>query len=180
MIDELERIFAVAATKDYIGEAVSQLEHALQCAALAREAGADDVAIAAALLHDVGHLCAPPDAPQMDGFGVAAHEHIGARYVTALGLDPRVGELIAAHVDAKRYLVATNAQYAARLSPASRETLRRQGGPMSAVEVSAFAADPACKDKLRLRVWDEEAKRVNWHVPAFATYHALLKGLAAR
>jgi len=37
-------------------EAVSALDHALQCAALARTAGTGDEVVLAALLHDVGHL----------------------------------------------------------------------------------------------------------------------------
>ncbi len=38
------------------GEAVTQLEHALQAATLARESDASPQMIAAALLHDIGHL----------------------------------------------------------------------------------------------------------------------------
>ena len=40
----------------YGGEAVSQLEHALQCAHLAESEGALDTLVTAALLHDLGHL----------------------------------------------------------------------------------------------------------------------------
>lgn len=173
----LAELFAAAATRNYIGENVSQLEHALQCAALATEANAEPYVVAAALLHDVGHLCAPSDARQMDGFGVVDHERIGADYVRRLGFPERVVSLIAAHVEAKRYLVATNPAYAARLSAASQTTLKHQGGPMSAAEIAAFTADGSYKDKLRLRAWDEEAKRVGWIVPPFAAYQPLLEGL---
>ena len=50
-------LFAARGAERY-GESVSQLEHALQCAALARRARADDEVVLAALLHDVGHLAA--------------------------------------------------------------------------------------------------------------------------
>ena len=40
----------------YGGEAVSQLEHALQCAALAEQAGQSAEMITACLFHDLGHL----------------------------------------------------------------------------------------------------------------------------
>lgn len=40
----------------YGGEAISQLDHALQCAALAEQAGQPPEMIAACLFHDLGHL----------------------------------------------------------------------------------------------------------------------------
>lgn len=48
----------------YGNEAVSQLEHALQCATLAAAAGQSAELIAACLFHDLGHLLHPlGDAP---------------------------------------------------------------------------------------------------------------------
>jgi predicted HD phosphohydrolase len=55
-IDEIFELFEQHGGADYGGERVSQLEHALQCAASAEEAGADAALISAALLHDIGHL----------------------------------------------------------------------------------------------------------------------------
>jgi hypothetical protein len=43
--------------------------------------------------------------------------------------------LICNHVSAKRYLCWKYPDYHAKLSPASRTTLRHQGGPMSSTEV---------------------------------------------
>jgi predicted HD phosphohydrolase len=40
----------------YGGERINQLEHALQTATLAEQAGADASSIVASLLHDDGHL----------------------------------------------------------------------------------------------------------------------------
>ena len=40
----------------YGGEAVSQLEHALQCATLAEQSGQSAAVIVACLFHDLGHL----------------------------------------------------------------------------------------------------------------------------
>src|SRR5262249_19687881 len=57
-----------AALDQYFGEPVTQLEHALQCAHLARQANADDDLVLAALLHDIGHLIA-----KGDEYGVADH-----------------------------------------------------------------------------------------------------------
>ena len=41
---------------DYIGEAVSQLQHSLQAAQFAVDAHADDDTVLGALLHDIGRL----------------------------------------------------------------------------------------------------------------------------
>jgi phosphonate degradation associated HDIG domain protein len=172
--DELLQALERSAGAGYLGEPVTQLEHALQCAQLATDAGASDPEIVAALLHDLGHLCAPPDAPQMDHAGVLGHERIGAERLRAAGFAEAVAALVAGHVEAKRYLVATSAAYARRLSPASKLTLEHQGGAMSAEEVAAFERDPLRDAKLRLRSWDDQAKRPGWSVAPLAAYRELL------
>ena len=142
---------------DYFGEPVSQLVHGLQAARLAQAAGADSELILAALLHDIGHLCFA-DAEQMADVGVLQHEILGACYLYFLGGSTRLAELVAGHVDAKRYLIHKQPEYARHLSEASQITLGYQGGPMSAEEAKHFAAAPLFKDLLRLRAWDEAAK----------------------
>src|SRR5262245_16921788 len=136
-VNELVDLLVRSKTMPYIGESVSQLDHALQAAHLARGARAPEHMIVAALLHDVGHLCAAADAPRMANLGISRHEEIGARYLEALGVDPAVVGLVAGHVDAKRYLVRTRPAYERALSDASRATLDHQGGPMSDEEVAA-------------------------------------------
>ena len=168
-----DRIFALlarSADEEYIGEAVSQLAHALQAAALADAAGAPDAEVLAALLHDVGHLCAPTDAPRMAGLGVYRHEELGAEFLAQLGFAADVTELVRGHVAAKRYLVATHPSYAARLSEASRGTLAHQGGPMASVECERFARDRRAAAWLRLRAWDEQAKVPGIPVPGLESY----------
>src|SRR2546430_8796056 len=49
-------LFARKGGRAYEGEGVTQLEHALQTAAQAEAAGSPPALIAAALLHDLGHL----------------------------------------------------------------------------------------------------------------------------
>ena len=56
IVTEIVDLFAKKGSSNYGGEAVSQLEHALQTAAQAREAGCRPELVCAALLHDVGHL----------------------------------------------------------------------------------------------------------------------------
>lgn len=157
-MDFLIQLFTQKGDAEYIGEPVSQWEHASQSAELALAAGADDEVVLAAFLHDVGHLCHDADAPQMAGFGTLRHEQVGAEFLRRHGAPERVARLVEAHVQAKRYLTWRDADYLARLSPASRETLDWQGGPMSTEEAQAFEQDPDFEDILQLRRWDEAAK----------------------
>lgn len=173
--DQILALLERAGDVDYIGEGVSQLLHALQAADLACQAAADDDSVLAALLHDVGHLCAGLDAPRMGGVGVLRHEEIGAAYLARLGLPERVTELVRGHVAAKRYLVSRDPRYYARLSDASRLTLVHQGGPMSAAEQHAFESLPHHKALLRLRSWDERAKDPERSVPDLLSYRPLLR-----
>jgi putative nucleotidyltransferase with HDIG domain len=152
----------------YFGEQVTQLEHALQCAHLARISGADDELVIAALLHDIGHLLEPAGV-----VGIAGHNRLGSDYLRDAGFSNRVCSLVAGHVDAKRYLTAVNPEYYARLSDASKQTLAQQGGPMSAGEIQAFENDPLLREKLRLRVWDEQAKVPGLTVATLETYAEL-------
>jgi phosphonate degradation associated HDIG domain protein len=159
---------------DYIGEPVSQLAHALQCASRATGAGATDELVLAALLHDVGHLCGPPDAPQMAGYGVLHHEQRGAELLSRAGFSKKVAALVEGHVQAKRYLIGKNPRYSDQTSEASRRTLEFQGGPMRAAEIERFEQDPLMKDKLRLRQWDELAKESGLRVPGLEAYREIL------
>lgn len=163
-------LLARASGQAYFGEPVTQLEHALQSAKLAADAGADDETILAALLHDIGHVL---EGEVDDELGVIDHDEVGLRWLREHGYGERLVLLVGGHVDAKRYLVATNPGYAARLSPASTATLARQGGPMNASEVDAFASHPLHREMLRLRSWDEQAKVPGLAVPDLDSYRAL-------
>lgn len=55
-VDDLIALYRNYGARQYGREAVSQLEHALQCAHLAETAGAAPALVAASLLHDVGHM----------------------------------------------------------------------------------------------------------------------------
>ena len=149
-------------------EPVDQLAHALQCASLAEQAGADDEVVVAALLHDLGR--ARPVARAYPG---APHEEAGARFCLAR-FGARVAWLIAQHVPAKRYLVATDPSYHDGLSEESVVTLRQQGGPMTASEVAAFEAHPDHAQAAELRRWDDLAKQPGAPTPPLAHYAAYL------
>jgi hypothetical protein len=55
-IDAIAELFAGPGARDYLGEAVTIGEHMRQAGARAEAAGAPAPLVAAALLHDVGHL----------------------------------------------------------------------------------------------------------------------------
>ncbi len=159
---------------DYIGEDISQLEHALQAAYWAHQTKAPDEVVLAALFHDIGHLIAP-DAPQMDGLGVMDHETIGANFLMKHGCSQRMADLVAAHVGAKRYLCHRKPSYYKKLSEASKGTLEFQGGPMSEAEATEFESSPDFKYFLAIRSWDERAKDPNLQVPSIESYMPMLK-----
>ena len=161
----------------YDGEPVDQLEHALQCAALARSAAAGDPEfVVAALLHDIARAPAVAGV-QYDG----PSEHHGQ--AAARWLVPRVGVRVAwlaeQHVPAKRYLVATEPDYAARLTEVSARTLRAQGGPMSAGEVAAFRAHPDWQLAVGLRKIDDLGKVPGARVPGLDAYRSDLAAVVA-
>jgi predicted HD phosphohydrolase len=150
----------------YDGEPVDQLEHALQCAALARAEG-DAAFVVAALLHDIARAPAVAGIPY-DG----PREHHGQ--TAARWLEPRVGARVAwlaeQHVAAKRYLVATDPAYEAKLTEVSARTLTAQGGPMTSDEVTEFRAHPDWQLALKLREIDDQGKVPGAEVPGLEDY----------
>lgn len=171
-------ISALEAVDDlpYDGEPVNQLQHALQCADLARRSGRGSEMVVAALLHDVGR-----SPLVLNELGVCGRGH-GA--VAGEWLSPLVGEriawLAAQHVPAKRYLVATDPDYEAALTETSRRTLQRRGGPMSPQEVAEFERHPWWEDAVELRRWDDLGKRPEAEVPPLEAYREDLLDVVSR
>lgn len=160
----------------HYGEDVTQMEHAVQTAHHAKLDGAPPELVAAALLHDVGHMMQKTGEDAADRGIDTRHEHISAGYL-ARAFSPEVTEPIRLHVAAKRYRVAVDPAYLERLSRASLQSLALQGGPMSPAEVEAFLADPASATALRLREYDEAGKAPEAEVARFETYEPLLRAL---
>ena len=157
----------------YGREAVSQTEHALQCAALAEAEDANDALIAAALLHDVGHLIAKQGE---DDDTNDMHERIGWGFLKS-NFGPEVSEPVRLHVEAKRYLCAVDSSYFSILSPASVRSLELQGGWHSPSEALDFEKVEFYSDAVNLRRWDDRAKIPNLKTRALADYTDLLRGL---
>jgi len=178
-IDTLLNLMQKGADTAYSGERVSQLEHALQCALFAQESKAAPSLIAAALLHDVGHMLLGGEREAMMAGIDQEHEQSGANHL-AQWFGPDVTEPVRLHVAAKRYLCATDPDYFARLSPVSVRSLELQGGPMSQDEAARFAAGPHAEDAVRLRQWDEQGKIVGLKTPDLAHFRPLLQELRRR
>ena len=161
----------------YFGERVSMAEHGLQAAHFAQMEAAPHALVVAALLHDIGHLLEDVPDEIADWTRDGRHEESGARWL-ARHFDVTVYEQVRLHVPAKRYLCATDADYFARLSPASVHTLQLQGGPMPAHEVAQFRAEPHWQQAVRLRHWDDQGKVAGLKTPAFEDYLPLIEQLA--
>lgn len=162
IVDEVFSLYERRGGEDYIGEPVSQLEHMLQAGDLAFRAGYDDEVVLAAFFHDIGHLIDEDESlDSMNGFGVVDHEGVGAQYLLNRGFSERIAILVKSHVEAKRYLTYRRPEYLAKLSPASQQTLLFQGGMMNEAEALAFEQDPYFELKVKMRLWDDEAKLTN-------------------
>ena len=156
--------------QSFYDEVVTQLEHALQCAALAQQHAAGPTLITSALLHDLGHFIL--DEHNADKAFLAKdlnHEEIGARYLAPF-FPEAVTTPIRLHVPAKRYLCATDASYHDGLSEASKRSLKVQGGVMSDEEREAFEQIPHFQDALTLRRWDDLAKVSGLETDTLETY----------
>jgi phosphonate degradation associated HDIG domain protein len=163
----------------YGKEAVNQLEHALQCADLATQAGETPETVVASLLHDLGHLLAAERAgrPEHNTDQDDLHQYIALPFLRGLFADA-VLEPIRLHVDAKRYLCLIEPDYWASLSPASQHSLEQQGGVFSPAQGEAFMAQPFAAEAVRLRRYDDLAKVPAKSVPDLAHYKAQLQQVA--
>jgi phosphonate degradation associated HDIG domain protein len=178
-IDDLFALYEANGSQHY-GEGVSQLDHALQCAALARADDVHDALVVAALFHDVGHLIL--EVP--DGLGLeldrddGRHEALGARLLAPL-FGPSVAQPVALHVMAKRWLCTREPQYHHLLSRASQATLIAQGGLLSDEECERFEAHPGFNDAIALRTWDDAGKVDGLRVSPLRDWEPLVRSVAA-
>jgi len=171
--DALIALFARHGGDGYFGERVTQVEHALQSAALAEEERASPALIISALLHDVGHLIHTGGEDIADRRIDARHEAIGATYLARF-FGPAVVEPVRLHVPAKRYLCAIDRTYWQDLSAASKQSLELQGGVFSPDEAEAFASLPQAQDAVRLRRWDDLAKVAGLETKPIEAYRNLI------
>ncbi len=176
VIDRLLTLFREQGNGAYFGEAVTETEHALQCADLAEQSGAAPELVAAALLHDVGHLLHGLGEDVAEHGIDARHEEGGATWLRG-HFQPVVVDPVRLHVAAKRYLCAVEPDYLAGLSEASQLSLRLQGGPMSPEEVRHFEREPGFRAAVAVRRWDDGAKVPGLAVPGLDHYRPCLEAV---
>ncbi len=171
-IAQIIRLYRTEGAARYGMEAIDQEQHALQCGLLAEQAGARPELVAAALLHDLGHLVyqLQPDAPERDDqHAYRALAFLRGQYPDAV-IQP-----IRLHVAAKRFLCATDPTYWDGLSPASRRSLELQGGPFGDDEVQNFLVEPHAMDAVALRRWDDHAKSPTRATPGWDHFGRVLE-----
>ena len=178
MFDAIERCFDLYGDRGY-GEFVTQRQHALQCATLASQEGAPSALIAAALLHDIGHMLGETvraNEPTED----LMHEVKGANFL-AQWFPKEVTEPVRLHVVAKRFLTGNDPDYYATLSPASKHSLELQGGPMTPEAQRQFLELPFAREAIQLRRWDDQAKEQDLELALdLADFRELLEQLMHR
>src|SRR4051812_25092647 len=166
---DIETLYLAKGDRQYSGEAVTQLEHALQTAQLAEEAGASGDLITACLLHDLGHMSNDEgETPTLRGVDDRHQFHAVSELKRLFGsavLDP-----IRLHVDAKRYLCATEAGYWESLSVDSKRSLELQGGTYSVADAAKFIAQRHAEHAVKLRRWDDLAKVAGKRTPDLAHF----------
>jgi len=168
-IDDIEQLFKERGDEQYAGEDVTQLEHALQCANLAELDDATDEMVAAALLHDLGHMLHTlGDTPTLQGVD-DVHQFRALPFLRGT-FGPAVLDPIRLHVDAKRYLCAMREGYFAGLSEDSKRSLGLQGGIFNEGQAEAFIAQPGAEDAGQLRMWDDAAKVARAPTPSLAHF----------
>jgi hypothetical protein len=174
VVDFIINLFNEKGGDLYGGEAVTQLEHGLQAAHFAKLASASDELIAAALMHDIGHLLhdLPDDATEQGIDDV--HEALGAQFLKKY-FKKAVVEPVQLHVAAKRYLCLVDPAYHDTLSPTSQASLLLQGGIMNQQEKITFEQNTYFMEAVLLRKWDDLAKIPNLQVDPIENYSSILQ-----
>ncbi|HKU47020.1 MAG TPA: HD domain-containing protein [Burkholderiales bacterium] len=174
VVQQLIDLFRTKGGREYDGEGVSQLEHALQTAHHAERAGAAPALVCAALLHDIGHMLNDRgDTPTLRGID-DEHQNAALPFLRP-HFPAAVTEPIRLHVDAKRYLCATRADYYGKLSADSKRSLELQGGVFSPEDAGRFIRQPYAADAVKVRLWDDAAKAIGLKTPELAHFEGMLR-----
>jgi len=156
----------------YIGEKITISEHMIQSAMLAEKSKSNDDLICSCLLHDYGHFIIddPDELVKNDKDGY--HESVGYEYLKSF-FKKEIVEPIKYHVLAKKYL-ARNKKYYNLLSDASKISLKLQGGILNKKESNEFEKMSFFKNTIKLRKFDELAKKTNIKIKSINDYKDLL------
>ena len=176
IVAHLSLIFKHSGSQAYLGEPVTMAQHMLQAASLAEHQGHSKVVVAAALLHDIGHFTSDFGSFSIADIHDRQHEIYGAKVLVPF-FPQSVPQCVRHHVSAKRYLCTTREEYFSQLSAASVHSLKLQGGPMSAQEVTEFEANPHLQEIIQVRLVDDGGKETNLKTHSFSDFEHLLQEL---
>jgi predicted HD phosphohydrolase len=155
-------------------ESVTQLQHSLQTASLARiEDGRRHIVIAS-LLHDIGHLLIDENDSKNDFLKKDLnHENIASNFLKDF-FSEEITESIRLHVVAKRYLCSIDNSYYERLAKSSKKSFVVQGGALEKKEIIELENNIYFKDAIQLRKWDDRAKVSLKEVEELDTYKEMI------
>lgn len=176
IIDFIFDLFQRRGAEEYMGEAVSMSQHMEQTAACAVADNAADSLVIAALLHDIGHFVGDFAIDALENGIDNLHAEAGAAFLQPF-FPPSVTEPIRLHVAAKRYLCAVDDTYFGRLSDASVESLRVQGGPMNGQQTAEFETCPYYQQATKARLYDDDGKVAGLDIKPVTAYRARLESL---
>ena len=140
-------------------ESVTQLQHSLQTASLARTEDGRRHIVIASLLHDIGHLLIDENDSKNDFLKKDLnHENIASNFLKDF-FSEEITESIRLHVVAKRYLCSIDNSYYESLSKASKNSFQVQGGALNKEEINDL--DEILKNQKR------ELKQLDKEITAF-------------
>jgi [1-hydroxy-2-(trimethylamino)ethyl]phosphonate dioxygenase len=156
----------------YIGEKVTMTEHMIQTAMLAEKNNSSNTLICSSLLHDYGHFILDNPDNLIDKNQDGKHEDVGFEFLKKYFIKDVLGP-IKYHVKAKKYL-ARNKKYYDLLSRASKISLKIQGGVMNNEEAKEFEGNEYFENSIKLRKFDEIAKKTDLKIKSIKEYKNLL------
>ena len=156
----------------YIGEKVTIAEHMIQSAMMAEKSKSKNNLICSCLLHDYGHFILDDPEELVKKNEDGKHEDIGYEYLKKF-FKKEVVDPIKYHVLAKRYLVKEKKYYNS-LSDASKISLKLQGGMLNKKQCKEFEKKDYFKNSIKLRKFDEVAKKSDIKMKSIIEYKDLL------
>ena len=156
----------------YIGEKITITDHMIQTAMLAEKNNCSSNLICSSLLHDYGHFILENPDDLVNCRKDGRHEDVGYEFLKKYFVKDVV-KPIKYHVKAKRYL-ARDEKYYRVLSEASKVSLKLQGGIMNDKEVKEFECNEFFESSVKLRKFDEGAKKAGLKIKSINEYKNLL------
>ena len=149
----------------------------IQGAMLAEKEQQPPEIVIAMFLHDIGHLLEYDSKKKnkMGDYGIVEHERLGKEFLEEIGIPYPIPDLVCNHVISKRYLVSKDINYYNKLSDASKETLKLQGGIMTSEEIKDFEKNPLFEKSLIVRGYDDKSKVPGLNIHSLDYYKTYIR-----